>query len=110
MLEATDRKHNHNILKCCRDRHEHAHPSIPRHCLQLMMVPERQSRPRDHYLLGRCNLTQSVKPLVIKQAAYLRVPKDVAELLDIMAPEPQSQGRIKNNWNSIVDSRRPAVE
>ncbi len=39
-------------------------------------------------------MTQSVKPLFIKQSAYLRVPKDVAELLDIMGapiteePEP----------------------
>jgi hypothetical protein len=29
-------------------------------------------------------LTQSVKPVVIKESAYLRVPNDVAELLDIM--------------------------
>ena len=34
--------------------------------------------------LEECNLTHSVKPLVIKESAYLRVPKDVAELLDIM--------------------------
>jgi hypothetical protein len=30
-------------------------------------------------------LTHSVKPMFIKESAYLRVPKDVAELLDIMA-------------------------
>lgn len=29
-------------------------------------------------------MTQSVKPVIIKQSAYLRVPNDVAELIEIM--------------------------
>ena len=29
-------------------------------------------------------MTQSVKPVIIKQSAYLRVPNDIAELIEIM--------------------------
>jgi hypothetical protein len=29
-------------------------------------------------------LTQSVKPVIIKESAYLRVPNDIAELIEIM--------------------------
>ena len=48
-------------------------------------------------------MTQSVKPLVIKQAAYLRVPKDVAELLDIMgAPTGAVELRIDEKGCALV--------
>jgi hypothetical protein len=29
-------------------------------------------------------MTQSVKPVIIKESAYLRVPNDIAELIEIM--------------------------
>jgi hypothetical protein len=55
-------------------------------------------------------LTQSVKPLFIKQSAYLRVPKDVAELLDIMgAPTGAVELRIDEQGCALVYTfARPA--
>ncbi|OLE88381.1 MAG: hypothetical protein AUF79_13370 [Crenarchaeota archaeon 13_1_20CM_2_51_8] len=48
-------------------------------------------------------MTQSVKPLFIKQSAYLRVPTDVAELLDIMgAPTGAVELRIDEQGCSLV--------
>ena len=48
-------------------------------------------------------MTQSVKPLIIKQSAYLRVPKDVAELLDIMgAPTGAVELRIDEKGCALV--------
>jgi hypothetical protein len=48
-------------------------------------------------------LTNSVKPLFIKQSAYLRVPKDVAELLDIMgAPTGAVELRIDEKGCALV--------
>jgi len=67
------------------------------------MVPEPPTQPSNHYWSGRCNLTQSVKPLVIKQSAYLRVPQDVAELLDIMgAPTGAVELRIDEKGCALV--------
>ena len=48
-------------------------------------------------------MTQSVKPLFIKQSAYLRVPKDVAELIDIMgAPTGAVELRIDEKGCALV--------
>jgi hypothetical protein len=48
-------------------------------------------------------LTQSVKPLFIKQSAYLRIPNDVAELLDIMgAPTGAVELRIDEQGCALV--------
>ncbi|TMI50448.1 hypothetical protein E6H20_06035 [Candidatus Bathyarchaeota archaeon] len=48
-------------------------------------------------------MTQSVKPLFIKQSAYLRVPKDVAELIDIMgAPTGAVELRIDEQGCALV--------
>src|SRR5207249_12124659 len=47
--------------------------------------------------------TQSVKPLFIKQSAYLRVPTDVAELIDIMrAPTGAVTLRIDEQGCALV--------
>ena len=48
-------------------------------------------------------MTQSVKPLIIKQSSYLRVPNDVAELLDIMgAPTGAVELRIDEQGCALV--------
>ncbi len=48
-------------------------------------------------------MTTSVKPLVIKESAYLRVPHDVAELLDIMgAPTGSVELRIDEKGCVLV--------
>lgn len=48
-------------------------------------------------------MTHSVKPLVIKESAYLRVPKDVAELLDIMgAPTGFVELRVDEKGCALV--------
>src|SRR5207245_9084812 len=62
-----------------------------------------QTRPSTSYSLGRCNLTQSVKPLFIKESAYLRVPKDVAELIAIMdEPTGAVELRIYEQGSALV--------
>jgi hypothetical protein len=53
--------------------------------------------------MEECDLTHSVKPLVVKESAYLRVPKDVAELLDIMgAPTGAVELRIDEKSCALV--------
>ena len=48
-------------------------------------------------------MTQSVKPFFIKQSAYLRVPNDVAELIDIMgAPIGAVELRIDEKGCALV--------
>ena|SRR5690348_14943719 len=96
-------KPSDDVLDCTWDRHEHAHLSFPSPHLQRIHGSGTPNSTPDHYWSGRCNLTQSVKPLVIKQSAYLRVPKDVAELLDIMgAPTGAVELRIDEKGCALV--------
>ena len=48
-------------------------------------------------------MTQSVKPVVIRRSSYLRVPNDVAELLDIMgAPTGAVELQIDESGCTLV--------
>lgn len=82
----------------------HAHPRLSRtRLLTKPEVPIYQNLGLRYHSFGRHALTQSVKPVIIKQSAYLRVPNDVAELLDIMgAPTGAVERQIDEKGCALV--------
>ena len=58
-------------------------------------------------------MTQSVKPVTIKQSAYLRVPNDIAKLIEIMgAPTGAIELQIDEKGCTLVytfSKHRPTI-